>query len=63
VCVTLGDVITVAAGDGFRLAWQDTSLRLTGEGSGVKQMLVLRECVLALEQLWKRAVKPPAPVL
>jgi hypothetical protein len=59
VCVTLGDVITVAAGDGFRLAWQDTSLRLTGEGSGVKQTLVLRECVLALEQLWKRAVKPP----
>ena len=60
VCVTLGDVIEVAGADGFRLAWQETPLKLTGAGSGLKQLLVPRETVLALDKVWKRAIKPPA---
>ena len=58
VCVTLGDVIEVAGGDGFRLAWQDVPLRLTGQVSGFK-LLLPKESVQALDQVWKRAVKPP----
>ena len=60
VCVTLGDVIEVAGTDGFRLAWQEIPLKLTGAGSGLKQLLVPRETVLALDKVWKRAIKPPA---
>ncbi len=60
VCVALGDPIEVAAGDGFRLAWQAMPLALLGAGSGVKQLLVPRNSVQALERLWKRAVKPPS---
>ncbi|HLF05172.1 MAG TPA: DNA polymerase III subunit beta [Dehalococcoidia bacterium] len=60
VCVTLGDPVSVAGGDGFRLAWQDAPVRLTGEGSGLKQLLVPRESVQALDQAWKRAIKPPS---
>jgi hypothetical protein len=50
--------VEVAGGDGFRLAWQDAPLRLTGEGSGVTLMLLPREAVQTLDQLWRRAVKP-----
>ena len=60
VCVTLGDPVSVAGGDGFRLAWQDAPVKLLGEGTGVKQLLLPRESVQALDQVWKRAVKPPS---
>ena len=51
VCLTLGDEVQVAAGGGYRLAWEGVPGRLPGEG----HIILPAPAVRLLALLWKRA--------
>jgi DNA polymerase-3 subunit beta len=54
VCLTLGDQVQVAAGDGFRLAWEGIPGRLPGKD----HIMVPAPLVRLLQHLWKKAAAP-----
>ena len=62
VCVTLGAPLEMAAGDGFRLAWQTVPMALPTLGSpptDLKQLLLPTAAVHILARVWKLIEKQP----
>ena len=60
VCLTFGDPIELAGADGFRLIWYEAPIKLEAPDGGPKSICIPRTSVLALEKVWKKAIKPPA---
>ena len=61
VCLTFGTPAKVAAGDGFRLMWQDAvGLNVVAPSDDVTYVIVPKPSISALDTLWRKAIKVPA---
>ena len=58
VAMFLGDRLTVAGADGFRLAYQETNIKMPALGEQ-KVIVLPAQAVTALSRVWKIADKPP----
>ena len=61
ICFTLGEELSLAAADGFRLAWRTLSLRLPAEEGQAPQVIIPSRTLRVLGQLWKTADLKPKP--
>jgi len=61
VCLTFGEPIKVAAGDGFRLMWEDgVGMNITAPNEATSYVIIPKTSISALDTLWRKAIKVPA---
>lgn len=59
VCLTLGEVLEVAAADGNRLAWRTLDMNLASDDAERSKVVVPARTYRVLQQLWRRVDKRP----
>ncbi len=59
VCLTLGEVLEMGAGDGDRLAWRDLEATLTTEDEERTNFVVPAQALRVLQRLWRLVEKRP----